>query len=57
MQITILGSTGQIGKAVVKAALNPGYQVRVLVRSQDKLGGLHPNPVSLPKIWDREDCN
>ena len=40
MQITILGSTGQVGKAVVIEALKSGYQVKVLVRSPDKLGDL-----------------
>ena len=40
MQITILGSTGQVGKAVVTEALKLGYQVKVLVRSPDKLGDL-----------------
>jgi putative NADH-flavin reductase len=40
MQITILGSTGQVGKAVLREALNRGYQVTVLVRSPDKLGDL-----------------
>ncbi len=37
MQITILGSTGQVGKAVLIEALKLGYQVKVLVRSPDKL--------------------
>ncbi len=40
MQITILGSTGQVGKATLREALNLGYQVKVLVRSPDKLGDL-----------------
>jgi putative NADH-flavin reductase len=40
MQITILGAAGRIGKEVVKQALNAGYQVKVLVRSPDKLGDL-----------------
>jgi putative NADH-flavin reductase len=40
MQITILGSTGQVGKAVVIAALKLGYEIRVLVRDPDKLGEL-----------------
>jgi putative NADH-flavin reductase len=40
MQITILGSTGPIGKAVVNEALKLRYQVKVLVRNPDKLGEL-----------------
>jgi putative NADH-flavin reductase len=40
MQITILGSTGQVGKATLKEALNLGYKVKVLVRSPEKLGDL-----------------
>ena len=40
MQITILGSTGQVGKAVIKEALSSGYQVKVLVRDPEKLGEL-----------------
>jgi putative NADH-flavin reductase len=40
MQITVLGSTGQVGKAVLREALNLGYQVTVLVRSPEKLGDL-----------------
>ncbi len=40
MQISILGATGQVGKATLKAALSRGYQVKVLVRSPEKLGDL-----------------
>jgi putative NADH-flavin reductase len=40
MQITILGSTGPIGKAVINEALKLRYQVKVLVRNPDKLGEL-----------------
>jgi putative NADH-flavin reductase len=40
MQITILGSSGQVGKAVVTEALKAGYHVKVLVRNSDKLGDL-----------------
>lgn len=40
MQITILGATGQVGKAVLAEALKQGYQVKVLVRSPEKLGDL-----------------
>lgn len=40
MQITILGSTGQVGKAVLNQALKAGYQVNVLVRDPEKLANL-----------------
>jgi putative NADH-flavin reductase len=40
MQITILGSTGQVGKAVLNQALKAGYQVNVLVRDPEKLADL-----------------
>lgn len=40
MQITIPGSTGQVGKATLKEALKVGYQVKVLVRSPAKLSEL-----------------
>ena len=40
MQITILGASGQVGKATLREALSKGYQVKVLVRSPDKLGDL-----------------
>ncbi len=38
MQVTILGATGQVGKATLEKALAKGYQIKVLVRSPDKLG-------------------
>ena len=40
MQVTILGSTGQVGKAVINQALKAKYQVKVLVRNPEKLGDL-----------------
>lgn len=40
MQITILGATGQIGKSTIREALKSGYQVKVLVRTPEKLGDL-----------------
>ena len=40
MQITILGASGQVGKATLREALSKGYQVKVLVRTPDKLGDL-----------------
>jgi putative NADH-flavin reductase len=38
MRIAILGSTGFLGKVLLKAALDAGYQIRTLVRNPDKLG-------------------
>ncbi len=38
MKIAILGSTGYLGKVLLKTALDEGYQVRTLVRNPDKLG-------------------
>lgn len=40
MQISILGATGQVGRATLKAALGKGYQIKVLVRTPEKLGDL-----------------
>jgi putative NADH-flavin reductase len=38
MKIAILGSTGFLGKALLKQALDEGYQISTLVRTPDKLG-------------------
>lgn len=38
MKIAILGSTGFLGKVLLKKALEAGYQVRTLVRDADRLG-------------------
>ena len=38
MKIAILGSTGFLGKVILKKALNEGYQVKTLVRTPEKLG-------------------
>ena len=38
MKIAILGSTGFLGKEVLKKALDGGYQIKTLVRNPDKLG-------------------
>jgi putative NADH-flavin reductase len=38
MKIAILGSTGFLGKVVLKKALYKGYQIKTLVRSPEKLG-------------------
>lgn len=40
MQITILGATGQVGKATLQEAIRQGYDIKVLVRSPEKLGDL-----------------
>jgi len=40
MKITILGSTGFVGKILVKRALEKGYEVKTLARNPDKLGDL-----------------
>ena len=38
MKIAILGSTGFLGKIVLKKALDEGYLIKTLVRSPEKLG-------------------
>ncbi|MBD3385384.1 NAD(P)H-binding protein [candidate division KSB1 bacterium] len=38
MKIAILGSTGFLGKVILKQALERGYRVKTLVRTPDKLG-------------------
>ena len=40
MQITILGSSGQVGQVVIRQALKAGFRVKVLVRDAGKLGVL-----------------
>jgi putative NADH-flavin reductase len=40
MQITILGAAGRIGQEVVRAAVQKGYKIKVLVRDPEKLGVL-----------------
>ncbi|HEX2920184.1 MAG TPA: NAD(P)H-binding protein [Bacteroidales bacterium] len=40
MQITILGSTGFLGKVLVEKALERGYEIKTLVRDPEKLGHL-----------------
>jgi putative NADH-flavin reductase len=37
MKIAILGSTGLLGKVLLKNALDDGYQIKTLVRNPDKL--------------------
>ena len=38
MKIAIFGSTGFVGKVLLKKALADGYEVKVLVRNPEKLG-------------------
>jgi putative NADH-flavin reductase len=38
MKIALLGSTGFVGKVLLKKALDSGYQVKTLVRDPEKLG-------------------
>ena len=38
MKIAILGSTGFLGKVILRKALDEGYQIKTLVRSPEKLG-------------------
>ncbi|MEJ2495819.1 MAG: NAD(P)H-binding protein [Ignavibacteriaceae bacterium] len=40
MKIAILGSSGFLGKVVLKKALDEGYQIKTLVRNPEKLGEL-----------------
>lgn len=40
MKIAILGSTGFVGRVLLKKALAVGYEVKVLVRDPEKLGDL-----------------
>ena len=40
MKILVIGATGAIGSAVVRAALGAGHEVTAFVRSPDKLGDL-----------------
>ena len=37
MKITILGSTGFVGKVLIKKAIAEGYQVKTLARNPEKL--------------------
>ncbi|UCF64147.1 MAG: NAD(P)H-binding protein, partial [bacterium] len=40
MKIALLGSTGFLGKVLLRKALDSGYQVKTLVRNPEKLGEL-----------------
>lgn len=42
MKITIFGATGRVGNEVLQCALAEGHEVKVLIRSLDKLP-VHPN--------------
>jgi uncharacterized protein YbjT (DUF2867 family) len=39
-KLLVLGATGATGRLIVTDALARGYEVRALVRSRDKAGGL-----------------
>jgi len=39
MKIAILGSTGFLGKEILRKALDSGYEIKTLVRNPEKLGG------------------
>ena len=41
MKISILGSTGFVGRVLVEKALDQGYEIKTLVRSPNKLGELN----------------
>lgn len=40
MKIVILGSTGFLGKVILRKVLEKGYQIKTLVRNSEKLGDL-----------------
>jgi putative NADH-flavin reductase len=40
MKLAILGSTGFVGKVLIKKALKAGHQIKALARSPEKLGAL-----------------
>ena len=40
MKLTVLGSTGFVGKVLVEKALEQGHEIKTLVRNPDKLGEL-----------------
>lgn len=40
MKLAILGSTGFVGTVLIQKALAQGHQIKVLVRSPEKLGSL-----------------
>src|SRR5210317_1038906 len=43
MKIAILGSTGFLGKVLLKKALDGGYQIKTLVRNPEKLNEFKNN--------------
>jgi NAD(P)-dependent dehydrogenase (short-subunit alcohol dehydrogenase family) len=40
MKVLVIGATGEVGRAVVEAALAAGHETSVYVRSPEKLGDL-----------------
>lgn len=48
MKLLIVGATGEIGTAVLTAALDAGHEVTVFVRAPDKLGELRDQVRVLP---------
>jgi len=43
MKILLLGSTGRVGSHILKLLLNESYEVKVLVRDEQKIQFNHPN--------------
>ena len=55
MRITVLGSTGNVGRRVVAEALSRGHEVTAVVRDSAKLKFLPANVI--PRIGDAGDVN
>lgn len=55
MLITILGATGFVGREIVQQALERKYQIKVLVRSQKKLGDLESKVKTTKGDYFNED--
>ena len=55
MKIAILGSTGFLGKVLLKKALDKGYQVKTLVRNSEKLGDLKDKVEFIQGSMDQTD--
>lgn len=48
MRLAVLGSTGFVGKILIKKALQAGHQVKALARSPEKLGDLQDQVEVIP---------